>query len=89
MGDLQAGGSDLGEGVTISTLGGRMVRIGAWGYFVFREEEEDAEESEGERAKGREAAMRATLSASSSRPWAFVGSGVEWVVGEAVRVCCA
>jgi hypothetical protein len=25
--------------------------------------------------------MYATLSASSSRPWAFVGSGVEWVVG--------
>ncbi|KAJ7847411.1 hypothetical protein B0H13DRAFT_2362462 [Mycena leptocephala] len=83
VGDVRAGGwtggRDLGE---TSAASAAAPWVGAWltlwrgAISSFRREEEDAEESEGERAgEGRRAAMmRATLSASSSRPWVLMGS---------------
>ncbi|KAJ7909171.1 hypothetical protein B0H13DRAFT_642324 [Mycena leptocephala] len=53
-----------------------MARIGVWASFRRGRSRRGGRGGKGMgRERGRERAMYATLSASSSRPWAFVGSG--------------
>ncbi|KAJ7804230.1 hypothetical protein B0H13DRAFT_1930887 [Mycena leptocephala] len=58
--------------------GNIFTRLSHWGVGVissFREEKEEVEEGERTGKRGRGSPRCATLSASSSRPWALVGSG--------------